>query len=285
MSRILRFPHAGAWSSMSGIPLNGSKVVRLVYMDETGIGKIEHEPWLIVAGVIVDADRQLLEIERRIAALVGKHIPAQFHTGFVFHAKELFNGGKDVFKRNDPEWPMERRFEVAADLAKIPQELGLPIALGQVERREFRNEFVPQDWGSYTQNAAAHSIAFTVCSAHVELWMRKRTIDEVCILIVEDNEEMRTKLRNVHRTHQNPNVAVLTKVEGDILPFRKIKHSPLFEPKDQSPPLQIADFCAYVTKKAAVKDMRFRDLWKTLEPLLIQMDYPEGPAISDAQSA
>ena len=276
MSSILRFPRSGVCSSFSGVPLAGNKVVRLAYMDETGIGKIEHEPWLIVAGVIVDADRQLLEIERRLAALVDKYVPAPFQDGFAFHAKELFNGGKKVFKRHDSDWPEEKRFEVAADLAKILKDLALPIALGQVDRNLFRNEFEPKSWAPYNQKVAAHSVAFTVCSAHIELWMREHTTNEVCMLIVEDNEEMRTTLRNVHRTHQTPNVAKLMGIETQILPFRKIKASPLFEPKDQSPPLQLADFCAYVTKKSAVTDLKFRDLWKTLQPLMVLMDDPEA---------
>ena len=98
------------------------------------------------------------------------------------------------------------------------------------------------------------------------------------MLIVEDNNEMRSLLKQVHLTHQNPNASAQLGINSEIIPFRKIKESPLFAAKNQSPSLQIADFCAYVIKKSAVTDMKFDDLWKTISPLIIQMPDPDLPS-------
>jgi hypothetical protein len=75
--------------------------VRLVYVDEAGLSNAAQEPFLVVGGVIVHADGQLLTVEDRLDQLVNEWIPADQQEGFVFHAKELFNGGGRVFRRDD----------------------------------------------------------------------------------------------------------------------------------------------------------------------------------------
>jgi hypothetical protein len=121
--------------------------MRLVYMDETGISHGRDEPFAIVAGIIVDPDRKLTAIERHLECILERHIPAQLCDGFVFHAKEIFNGGGKVFKREKPdmvgpvEWPLERRLAIADDLADIPRRFDLPIALGWVKREGLLEEF------------------------------------------------------------------------------------------------------------------------------------------------
>jgi hypothetical protein len=50
--------------SFSGAPLEGNKIVRFSYMDEAGLSKPEEEPYLVVAGVIVNADSDLNGVER-----------------------------------------------------------------------------------------------------------------------------------------------------------------------------------------------------------------------------
>jgi hypothetical protein len=38
-------------------PLRGDKIVRLVYLDEAGISNPKDEPFLVIAGIAVNADR------------------------------------------------------------------------------------------------------------------------------------------------------------------------------------------------------------------------------------
>jgi hypothetical protein len=93
-------------------------------MDEAGISHPDHEPWVVVGGVIVDADKKLIAVDRHLDALVKRHIPEDHRAGFVFHATELFNGGGKVVKRNDPEWPLDRRLEIADSLAAVAKKFG-----------------------------------------------------------------------------------------------------------------------------------------------------------------
>ncbi len=61
--------------------------MRLAYLDESGTGKIEHEPYAVVAGVIVNADRQYKAIEQYLAAMADQYLPLRT-TDAVFHARE-----------------------------------------------------------------------------------------------------------------------------------------------------------------------------------------------------
>ena len=49
--------------AFGGGPLRGDKIVRLVYLDEAGISNPAHEPWLVVAGIVINADKQFKLIE------------------------------------------------------------------------------------------------------------------------------------------------------------------------------------------------------------------------------
>jgi hypothetical protein len=57
--------------ALCGGELSGERLVRLVYMDEAGIGKLADEPALVVGAVILNADRQLAQVERALISLTS----------------------------------------------------------------------------------------------------------------------------------------------------------------------------------------------------------------------
>jgi hypothetical protein len=194
--------------------------MRLVYIDEAGTSMTE--PVLTVAAVVVDADRQLVALERYLDKLVGRWIPDHQRQGFIFHATELFNGthrgsGKP-FERDHPDWPIERRLEIADQLAAIPTKFNLPITVGWVERSNFPGSPELQDhWQTRTPGQKAvimHVLAFAACALKIDLWMRKNTQNEICMLIVEDHEQARSMLRESQKYHQQNNVVDFQKGEN-----------------------------------------------------------------------
>ncbi len=217
--------------------------MRLVYLDEAGIGRASQEPVVIVAGVIVHADRTLASVEEHIAGIVKRYIPSDQQHGFVFHAKELFNGGGNVFDRT--KWPLYRRLEIADELAKIPNLFELPVVYGDKKR----SNVVSND----------HMVAFARCAVCIEAYMRNECDDEVCLLVVEDNAEHRSWIRAAQQYLQNrlmdPVDEEMSKVP--LLPFRKIREDPLFAGKSPLSVLQVADFCAYVWKRKLMNDARY----------------------------
>lgn len=252
--------------------------MRLVYFDEAGISNPKHEPFLVVAGVIVNADRCLNALERHLEKLVTRHIPEENRGGFVFHATEIFNGGKTIV-RSDPRWTPERRFVIADDLAAIPRKFGLQLAFGIVERATFPRTFeMPQDMSPGDLTVAAHAVAFTSCAMLVEHWMRRSASDEICLLVVENNERAKKIIRDTQEYHQDRRIEpLLTDAERRHFPFRKIKEDPLFQEKRRSSPLQVADFCAYILKRALMGDNRFERFMGPLrEKIIIYDDISEG---------
>jgi hypothetical protein len=82
--------------------LKGSEqLLRLIYLDEAGIS--EAEPVAVVAGIVVEADRD------------------------CFHATELFSGGR-TFTRQ--KWNRELRWTILERLLSIPKELQIPVVAG-----------------------------------------------------------------------------------------------------------------------------------------------------------
>lgn len=235
--------------------------MRLVYVDEAGISSAKQEPFLVVAGVIVDGDKQLRGVSRQLGKIVERNIPPEHHGNFVFHATELFNGGGKVFKRSapdepDPEWPLQKRLLIADELAATLKKHNLRIAFGSVERAKFPHTFPPRSMSAAELTIGAHVTAYMVCAIHVDQWLRQQTDDEVCMMIVEDNEQARKLIRETQSHNQRHDIN-LTDDQRKILPLKRIMEDPLFQPKRRSSVLQLADFCAYVIKRRLMKDARY----------------------------
>jgi hypothetical protein len=231
-------------------------------MDEAGISNPEHEPWVVVSGVIVDADKKLIAIERHLDALVTRFIPEQHRDVFVFHATELFNGGGKVFRRDDPAWPLEKRLEIADSLAIVAKKFHIPLAFGFVERKNFPKT-IAEELSTADKTLGAHVVSFMTCAMQVEMWMRTNTQGEVCLVVFEDNQQAKRLITKTQTTYQSRSEleklydGKIPEVDAQYFPFRRIKQRPLFEPKTPSSVLQLADFCAYVFKKYLMGDRRY----------------------------
>ncbi len=242
-------------------------MTRFVYIDEAGISNPDQEPFVVVAAVIVDADRKLNELESRIERLVDRHIPADQRRGFVFHAMHLFNGGGPVFDRK--AWPRERRWKIAEELASIPKKMDLPLAFGIVQRSRWP---LSPDWDTSKMTnrekvVGQHVTAYMSCIMEVEMWMRGHTKNEVTMMIVEDNDQARKMIKEQQNAHRRKQIMEhLPPDYAKYFPFKKIKSSPLFEAKEDSPALQIADFCAYVMKRRAMNDAHYCSVFSALHP-------------------
>ena len=98
--------------------------MRFVFLDEGGISS--HEPVAVVAGVVVQADEQLIPLERALERLKRKHIPEEHWDDFVFHAKEIWSGTGKIFGDRDA-WTLDRRLFILRDLIRVIKKLDLPV--------------------------------------------------------------------------------------------------------------------------------------------------------------
>jgi hypothetical protein len=269
--------------ALGGGLLQGENAVRLVYVDEAGISR--KEPFVVVAAAIVHGDQKLNEIKRYFDRLVARHIPPEHQNEFVFHAKEIFGGGK-IIKRNDPAWPDEKRFAIADDLAAIPQKFGLPIAMGFIEKATFPPSKTPLPFeiSEKDKDVLPHVTSFLTCAMHVEQWVRRNASNENCLMVAENNDQAKKLIAATQRYHQEHRTEFLVGEEvRKHFPFRKIQEDPLFQNKRKSNPLQIADFCAYVFKRILMQDRRYD---RFFGPFISQLVYaPEESMQNKRQRA
>ena len=75
-------------------------------------------------GVVVHADYALNGVENNLERILQRHIPSRLRDEFVFHATEIFNGGKTLKREKDNlvgprEWPIERRLAIAEEIMEL----------------------------------------------------------------------------------------------------------------------------------------------------------------------
>lgn len=162
-------------------------------MDESGIANPAHEPWVVVAGIITEPDRHWYALEQRLRELADEYAPPEHRDGFVFHATELWSGGKTLKRES---YPAERRWEALKKLCALPGEFDLPVVKGMIHRESYR-QLIDQSLTDKEVTADAQLVAFSECLTVIEQFMRQEAgPQEVAKITVEYNSQNFTLLRS-----------------------------------------------------------------------------------------
>jgi hypothetical protein len=268
--------------AFGGGSLQGHKLTRYVYLDESGIGDPDREPYLVVAGVIVHADIQLLGLEQYLRDMAAEYVPEEKRPGFFFHAKHLWNGTGpgSVFDR--ATYPRERRLEALQDLCEIPERFDLPIVVGNIHRAKYAAKH-GQQVKDFT--ASIQAVASTVCLISVEKYMRKYWPDEVATLVYENNDEAKKLIRGTH--NQIRNTDTKNKVSGsfaEFLPIQKIAETAFFAEKTESSSLQVADAVAHTIFRKLRGDPDVDRFYKPMEKQIAYMPVELMPSTKGADN-
>ena len=253
--------------SLGGGPLHGDRFVRMVYLDESGIST--GEPYLVVSGTIIHADKQWKAVEKYLHDMRDELTPPNLRKDCIFHATDLFHGTK---KFHRDRWPKERRFAILDELVSIPAKFDLPLICGFVRKCEFRerlrvhNLTLPR---SLAVNAQA--VAFTISALAANSWMEvKSERDEVALLIAEDNKEARAAMKSMINFNRDPaNMHLLDESSHRYLPLTRIVDTAHFAEKLDSSPLQIADVCAFSIMRRLRRGDDCQRFYAPLEPNLV----------------
>lgn len=221
--------------------------MRIAYLDEAGIAGPPQEPIVVVAGVIVHAEEQLLAIEARLREIVAAHLPEKDREGFILHCIELFSGGKTL-KRE--EWDRERRWKIIDDLVQVPKQFNLPVIFSYVDLEVLKKRRPHLDKRELI--IAGQTISAMNCVCGIERYIREKTPEkELGIVIYENNDTARNAVRDMHNYMRDPKLIVgdVPNPMARILPLTRVVEAATFAEKSESSLLQLADICAFVIKR------------------------------------
>jgi hypothetical protein len=223
--------------------------VRIAHLDESGTGKPEREPFVVIASVVIDGDKQWKSLSQYLSDMAEEVVPKSKKSQFVaFHAKELYSGGK-IFERAEGKpgswWP------ILDELVSIPQKFDLPVIFGYVPRRWF----LPGGKQHHPKSGIpglvmAQMMAFAACSVGIEHWMKHVASNEVVQMIMENNNETRAHIKQTQRLITDPKYrAMISPQSQEFFNISRIMWPINFQEKTDSSILQIADACAWAIRR------------------------------------
>jgi hypothetical protein len=257
--------------------------MRLVYLDEAGTGSPLVEPYLVIAGVIINADQDWRPLQRHIKALRRKYLPSEDQDNFIFHATDVSNG-TGYFKKDRYKWPRDKRIPILRDLSDIPRRFHLPIVQQAVprgpaakwfqakhQRRQPKRAAWDPPWGNLRRPELADSTvadliyasAWVWCIEQVDRWMKAYAPNEVAMIVAEQSGKIENALKAMHKVYAgdesyNPRVFSTERIVDTIT----------FAGKSESILLQIADTCAFVIKRKLSGKDDVQPYFVQLEPQL-----------------
>lgn len=222
-------------------------MARIAYIDEAGIANPQHEPTVVVAGIIMHVDTEWRPLHDHFNGLVERFVPEGKREGFVFHAKDIWHGEGEVFDRE--LWKNRDRRDVLRAICETVTKFKLPIVWGHSNRAAVADVLKeePGFQDSKVITRVAFMSAFADCAIRAELWMKKYGSNELMNLVIENNNQLRKFAKGTYRElRKNPQ---LTRLVGPLLPIQRIIDAPSFMDKEDAPPLQLADTCAFLIKR------------------------------------
>ena len=232
--------------ALGGGPLDGDKLVHFIYLDESGTGDPQHESHVVVAGVMVHADKQWKKVERELIDMADAFALPEDRPNFCFHAYDLYSGGKQEFRTKYP-WEKRRKFLQA--LCEIPVRFALPVFMFAINRKDYIARYTRP--GESPDEIMTHILlhATGCCSQGVNTFIEKTLpAEEVATLVYEQNGRKSLAVTEYHKFFRSEFVEDALK---DLSVRRmsrldRIIEAPFHQTKTDSSLLQLADVCAYV---------------------------------------
>ncbi|MDZ4858949.1 MAG: DUF3800 domain-containing protein [Candidatus Hydrogenedentes bacterium] len=211
--------------------LLGDSFMRVAFLDDSGLGKLEHDPFVVIAGVVVNMDSQLKAIEHRLSEIKTAFFAVQ-SDDVVLHGTDILWGNRTFDKNIYSE---DKRLGLLNDTIAIIAEFNLPVVMGVVDRRLRRI-------GNEKERIAyALKLASARCALAIEAYMRNQG-SETCMLVYEDTPCYRKAIRDQHKVLNSEASSALS---ATYFPFQRIVHNPIFWNKSECALLQVADSAAF----------------------------------------
>lgn len=258
----------------AGAPIDvWNRRVRLVYLDEAGISNPDDEPYLVVAGVIVNADQDWRPLDQHLKSICRRYLPNydDFGEEFIFHAKDIWQGRRYW---HHPSWTLEKRRAVLLELAQIPSRFHLPVVYSAIERKLAHAAILRVNQSiqpSEDTTRLVHAEAFVNVVGTVDAWIGANAPREVAMLVIEDSGKVKGTLKLIHAGYRRDPIA------ADVFTTKNIVDTVHFAAKEESQLLQIADTCAFIIKRwVATQRQDVQIFFDALRPQLVSPGGRDG---------
>lgn len=261
--------------AFGGAPLAGDRWVRVLYLDESGIGNIRNDPIVVVAGVIIHADTQWGPLQCRLDELLTNMTPLGATKPRFFHAKDVFHGSGEYPRET---WTEIRRNSLLKAVGELVAEFNLPVPWMGVDRAEYARE-CPEDEPE-ERVRTCYTIAAVGCFMQAELFMRQQHLEgEVCSCVLEENKQLQKRIPEMFEFLRDPAEETKNLLEGweRVMPLTKMIDHPSPQPKNASSILQLADYCAFAIKRLLEKKGGGRRLTNPMKGQLLRYYVPGAP--------
>lgn len=248
--------------ALGGGPLVGTKLVRVIYADESGVSP--QDPLAVVCAIMAEPDAPWLALEEDIKALRNE-VPERYRPGFVFRASDMLSKRDKVFE--EAHWPRTERVKLLARLVSLPSKHFIPIVFGYSDHVPLDNS--TRSTSSLMCHVMAYVWAISACDAAIE---KNGSKDEMALLFVEDTQRAKKAISQIHEGLRNPPDNLDLSAIGNF-PLRRIKDAVNFVEKNRALFLQLADGCASVVRRYLTKAPENELL---LSSLLGNSPVPEG---------
>lgn len=222
--------------------------MKLIYVDEAGTSAVEDVT--IVVGVMVGTDNEWRAVAQEINTVLDRRVPPSSREGFIFHATEIYSGGKKFEK-----WTVSERMSLLKDFLSIPVRMKLPIAIGMVDKKHRIDSTVTCN---LREEKMEHLLAYMQCVTSVDRYLKDNIWgDQLGVLIGEDAPGMKRYLKLVHEMLQKSPIKVNSGMvhgysdrgDGYELKVSNIIDCPHFVEKHDAVMLQLADACAFAFRR------------------------------------
>ncbi|QAY77945.1 DUF3800 domain-containing protein [Sphingosinicella sp. BN140058] len=222
--------------------------MRILYLDESGVGSLEHDPVIVVAGVLIHADTQWVAISNLLQDLLRDATPPGMPVPPALHAKDIFHGSGHFPREH---WPRATRFQLLDRLADIPARFDIPVVWSSMDRKAFAR--TSPDLSPAEHLCTSYTVCAVSCFMQTERYMRSLEQNtEVATIIMEQNAELQKRIPDMFDYLKRPpkeDHAELHSGWEDFMPLSRLIDRPACQPKSASNILQLADFCAFAIKR------------------------------------
>jgi uncharacterized protein DUF3800 len=239
------------------------ETMRLVYFDEAGSSfNVDQEPIITVAAVIVHGDLQTLPIEKDAREIVDDLVPPRLRDGFEFHGTHMLRNSGPI-----RGWPRAERYEALRAFLGLTRKHNLPVIAISLHKRGCRAAIGERfdELSRERQKHYAHEGAFLLCAASVEEWFRKNAMYERGFCIADDAQS-RGVLRGGLGAYRR---GWLTLDGKSIFSADHLIDTIYFGNSHESIFLQLADVCAFVIKRTAMKRTDVAEFYDVIRPQLM----------------